>query len=170
MRKCNGCRFCCWSFDVSDVPSVIGFEVKIHNSHCSFECEKGCSIHELAKQPKTCIDFKCAYLQGKKIHRPDAFQEVLEEMKITMGNFIPAVNEKIDWDEAVQVIKETRTIPADIYAGGIKEIILPLDKEKDGSWMTTQERIEKWESLYNKYGIDLPKSAKEFYNTIFISP
>ena len=133
MRQCGECRFCCWSFNVTDVPSEIeGLKLKPCLESCPYECSGGCSIFGESSRPKECVEFECPYLKGDDIHRPDTFQEVLMELGGNMGNYVPTINISIPKEEAIRKIKETRTVPAGYLLGGKwVETILPLDKNGD---------------------------------------
>jgi hypothetical protein len=152
---CGECRFCCWSFNVHDVPDPIkGLDLKPARQHCSYECNQGCSIHELDKYPNACRTFECPYLQKKYIHRPDNFQTVLEEINIGVGNFIPAVPPHIPVKLAEDLIRENRTVPAYILIGNEwARVILSLDREDAKSWVVNETSVKLWGDLFNAYGV-----------------
>jgi hypothetical protein len=152
--KCGECRFCCWSFNVQDVPDPIKeLALKPARQHCLYECNQGCSIHGLEKYPQACNDFECPYLQGKYIHRPDNFQKVLEEMNIEVGNFIPAIPPDISIKMAECLIRENRTIPAFILIGNEwVKVILSLDREDAKTWIVNEKSVELWSDLFKIYG------------------
>lgn len=154
MRACGECRFCCWSFNVSDVPDPIQeLSLKPARRHCLFECNQGCSIHGLEKYPEACDQFECPYLQEYPIHRPDNFQEVLEEIGIEVGNFIPAIPPYVPVKMAECLIRDSRSVPAYILIGNewIK-VILSLDREDAKSWIVNEKYVELWGDLFRIYG------------------
>lgn len=162
MRQCDGCRFCCWSFNVTDVPDPIkGLELKPARQHCLYECSNGCSIHKQAEYPEACDHFQCPYLQGNYIHRPDTFQKTLEEMDIQVGNFIPAIPPYVPVNVAECLIKENRSIPAYILIGNewIK-VILSLDRENGKSWMVNEKSLGLWGDLFKIYGASIDTTVK----------
>jgi len=117
--------------------------LKSENAHCHHECEQGCAIHETLFQPVTCHDFMCPYLHDYPIHRPDVFQELL--ITGDMGNYIPMIPITMDSDEAAERIRTTRTVPAAILLdGGWTKVVLPLDREPDGSWSTNSDMNTLW--------------------------
>jgi len=169
-RECDGCRFCCWVYNITDIPDeAIGFEFKSALKHCQHECSKGCSLHGTIHKPSTCVEFKCPYLQDDDIYRPDTFQDLLEELNGNIGNYIPYISPIIPESEVRELIKKTRSIPACITVGdkGLK-FILPLDRDKDGSWSSTENNVRKWEELYSKYGEPLSDQIKENINVLMI--
>src|SRR5262245_40216388 len=105
MRKCNSCRFCCWSFAVTDIN-------KQALNHCGHECKQGCKIHEKSKYPPSCKLFICPYLNGEKIQRPDKYQNLLKELNGNIGNYIPAIPINFKAKEVKETILKTRSIPA----------------------------------------------------------
>lgn len=157
MRGCGDCRFCCWSFNVHDVPDPVqGLTLKPAREHCIYECKQGCSIHGLDQYPQVCDEFECPYLQGKQIHRPDNFQGVLEEIGIGVGSFIPAIPPHIPVKMAEILIRENRSIPAYILVGNewIK-VILSLDRENAKTWTVNEKSMQLWQALFNIYGSDI---------------
>jgi len=151
-RDCDGCRFCCWSFNVSDVPverrSLKVVELKRELTHCRHECQRGCDVHGTMFKPIICESFYCPYVSGVDIHRPDVFQPLLEELNGDMGNYIPAVSRAMDVEFAKDLIRETRSIPAAIMLEGQwVKLILPLDRQPDGSWVTTEHLHARWAVL-----------------------
>jgi hypothetical protein len=157
MRSCDGCRFCCFSFNVSDVPDEVrGFALKDALSHCRFECQAGCALHDKEEQPAVCREFRCPYLTGKMVHKPEVFQEQLEALNGNIGNYIPAINVAVPVAAACELIKETRSLPAYVFPSeGWRETVLPLDKE-NGSWSTPQAAVDAWAKLYEDSGVLLP--------------
>lgn len=150
---CEKCRFCCWIFNVTDVPDPIsGLELKPARQHCLYECNRGCSIHGLEKYPESCDHFECPYLQGQYIHRPDEFQKVLESLNISVGNFIPAVPPHIPVTMAEDLIKESRTVPAFILIGNEWiRVILSLDRTDGKSWVVNDKAVGQWSDLFRTY-------------------
>lgn len=137
MRECSGCRFCCWSWAVPKIN-------KPELSHCKFECAKGCSVHKQKEQPVECTDFKCPYLEGRDIHRPDSFQATLEELGGNIGNYIPSVLTSIPIDIANQRIRDTRTVPVSVINGEYwVNVIMPLDRDENGGWVTGDPNLWK---------------------------
>ena len=62
--KCDGCTACCTLLPIEAINKPI-------NTACQ-HCDLGCTIYE--SRPQTCVDFECAYLQGKNLPlslRPD---------------------------------------------------------------------------------------------------
>ena len=162
-RTCDGCRFCCWSFNVDvPVPSCLSvLEPKRELSHCAHECAAGCALHNDDLQPDICHNFRCPYIHGQPIHKPDVFQELLEAAVGNMGNYIPAVSSEVPIANAHSLIQNDRSLPAYILVGndfGGRWIytILPLDKNADGGWETNVESVAKWSELYRRYGVMLP--------------
>lgn len=151
---CGECRFCCWSFNVHDVPDpLLGLALKPAREHCLYECDNGCSIHREEKYPQACDEFECPYLKGKYIHRPDAFQKVLEDIEIQVGNFIPAIPPHIPIKMAECLIRENRSLPAYILIGNEwARVILSLDREDGKSWVVNDKSVELWVELFNIYG------------------
>lgn len=160
--KCDGCRFCCWSFNAHDVPDpLLGFALKPARQHCLFECEKGCELHGKKEQPQTCTDFKCPYLQGKYIHRPDSFQRVLEDMDVGVGNFIPAIPPYVPIKMAECLIKENRSVPAYILIGNEWiRVILSLDRQDAKSWVVNEKSVELWTKLFAIYGAPIDSTVE----------
>jgi hypothetical protein len=145
MRECSGCKFCCWSFNVHDIPDEVrGLELKPAFTHCQHECTAGCGLHNDVRQPTTCREFHCPYQTGEQIHRPDTFQSILEALGGNIGNYIPAIDETIPVDEAIALIQRTRSLPAFIINGGWERVILPLDRETDGTWKATEDMTTAW--------------------------
>lgn len=152
MRTCDGCRFCCWSFNAHDVPDPVqGFIMKPARAHCAFECSAGCELHDTPMLPQMCDQFKCSYLEGADIHRPDSFQ-FLEELECGIGNFIPAIPSSIPVRLAKSLILEHRTLPAFVILGEEwARVILPLDRNKDRTWTVKDSDIELWKKVFDIY-------------------
>jgi len=152
VRDCNGCRFCCWSFNVHDVPDKIqGIQMKPALQNCQYECSLGCSIHKDENYPPSCKDFFCPYLEGKDIYRPDTFQPILEELNGNMSNYIPTIPLNIPIEKAKNLIQKTRNIVASIIVGNEwVDIILPLDRNEDRSWTSNEDAVKQWRELYNE--------------------
>lgn len=171
IRECGGCRFCCWSFNV-DVPHPTLLDIiepKKKLSNCAHECEKGCTLHGKKEQPNVCKVFHCPYIRGENIHKPDVFQDELKDLKGNIGNYIPAVLSSIDIAATKELIRKTRTIPAYILIGNEwKEIIMPLDRDENGTWLLTGERLKPWEELYKRYNQALPEDIKKHINTVMV--
>jgi len=155
MKTCDGCRLCCWSFNV-DVPhptllSII--EPKRELRHCHHECERGCALHDNPQQPDICRTFQCPYIRDEEVHRPDTFQPLLESLNGNMGNYIPAVSTAIPIESARQLIADTRTILAYMLLDGRwLQTVLPLDKDANGAWATTEPMVSEWGRLYESFG------------------
>ena len=146
MKLCDGCRWCCYSYNV-EVPerprSLKVLVFKAENTHCRHECDKGCAIHNTSFQPVICHDFECPYQREYPVYRPDRFQELLQTGN--MGNYVPMVPLSMDATEAEQRIRTTRTVPAAILLEGTwAKVILPLDRELDGSWSTNSDMEALW--------------------------
>ncbi len=141
MRECGECRFCCWSFAVLDIPDELkGIETKQALTHCQHECE-GCAIHERDDYPEMCKTFICPYLSGDDIHRPDIFQEVLEQAKGNIGNYIPMIPTTRLIEDAEQLVRDTRSLPAAIMINNEwSYVMLPLDRKADGEW----DEVQPW--------------------------
>jgi hypothetical protein len=157
-KQCDGCRFCCWSFAVNAVPSPFNIlQSKKTLNHCPQECEVGCAIWTTSI-PAQCKNFHCPYIYGNDIHRPDAFQELLEKLAGNVGNYIPFVPSGVSVEETKALVLKTRTIPAAITMpnGGWKVLVMPLDREPDGTWYTNKSRAKNWVMLFNKHGYHLP--------------
>lgn len=154
MKQCDGCRFCCWSFNIPDIPNEIqGLTFKTALNHCEFECKNGCSIHERKDYPQICKEFVCPYLTGKAIHRPDTFQTLIKELNPTVGNYIPNIPVSVPIEKAKDLIKETRAIPAFITIRDTwAEVIVSMDREPDKSWSITKEVFGKWKDFLQQYG------------------
>lgn len=151
MRTCGGCRFCCWSFNVLDVPDEIkGLTIKEALTHCKYECDTGCAIHQQHEYPKGCKDFICPYLEGEDIYRPDVFQKVIEECGGDTGNFIPRIPTTIPTEKVHDLIKETRSVPAFILVGQWSKVILSLDRHADQSWNVSDDVAERWKQLISE--------------------
>lgn len=89
------------------------------------------------EQPEMCGAFHCPYQEREGLHRPDSFQETLESLGGNIGNYIPVIPDSIPIETANRLIRETRTIPAAVINGGQwVNVILPLDRNKDGGWVT----------------------------------
>jgi hypothetical protein len=146
---CNGCRFCCWAFNIEDIPdSVKGLDFKNERSHCKYECEKGCELHFEERKPQTCSEFTCPYLQGKDICRPDRFQPLLEELNGDMGNYIPAIPTNTESSLVETTIRDSRSLPAFILIGNEwVRVILPLDRNDDKTWKPNEQTTKLWEKL-----------------------
>lgn len=131
MNSCSGCRFCCWSWAVTELK-------KPALRHCGYECQAGCAVHNLVVQPAMCERFRCPYQERDGFHRPDSFQQTLEELRGNVGNYIPIVPVSIPVERANQLIRDTRTVPAAIIADGQwLDVILPLD-QKPGELVAIQ--------------------------------
>ncbi len=141
MRECGECKFCCWSFAVHDVPDALkGIENKPVFQHCQHECE-GCAIHERDDYPPMCKTFICPYLSGADVHRPDTVQQVLEQSKGNLGNYIPMIPAEMLVEEVERLIRETRSLPAAIMIENEwTYVMLPLDRKADGEW----EPVQPW--------------------------
>jgi len=150
MRECNGCKFCCWSFNVEDIPhkarSLKVLNFKPEQTHCWHECARGCALHGTFFQPPICHDFQCPYTSSEEdIYRPDTFQALIEELGGNMGNYIPMVPTTISVADARQLITKSRTIPAAFFCNGDwMKAIIPLDRNEDGSWVTTELMLDIW--------------------------
>lgn len=86
--KCDGCTLCCELFNIPWMNSPPGKRCK----HCN---GSGCDIYKNA--PKQCLDFKCAYLQMKKVSinmRPDKCGIIFEKIAddIFYGSLHPSYN------------------------------------------------------------------------------
>lgn len=150
MRSCDGCKFCCWSFNAHDIPDIImGLKLKPCLSHCQYECDAGCQMHNDPKLPKGCHEFYCPYIRGDDIHRPDTFLQVIEELHGTVGNYIPRVPTKVNVDAAKALMRETRSLPVFVLDGQWQKVILCVDRTKERGWGATEEQIYKWNKLLN---------------------
>jgi len=70
-----------------------------------------------------------------------------------MGNYIPAVSTAIPVENARQLITDTRTILAYMLLDGRwLQTVLPLDKDADGAWATTEPMVSEWGRLYESFG------------------
>lgn len=156
MSKCDGCSFCCWSFAVEDIPQHPDLKIlKPAQTHCDFELE-GCAIHNDEQYPHNCRVFRCPYLDGEDIHRPDTFQSVLEELGGNIGNYIPSIPRSVPVQRAVRLVCESRSILAVIILDAKwVRVAMPLDREEDGSWYPTQQVLEPWTALCLQYGVEL---------------
>lgn len=144
-RTCDGCRFCCWSWHVAETD-------KRGLSHCPHECALGCDLHGTPQQPDECQRFRCPYLRGAKIHRPDAFQPTLEALGGNLACYIPTVPESIPTAEAIEVIERTRSIPAGILIEGLwMRGVIPLNKNADGTWKVVGDIAAPWNQLTALY-------------------
>lgn len=166
--ECNGCRFCCWSYSVEDVPQQAKgpglriLQYKAPLSHCQHECEAGCSIHEQKGYPKECRDFRCPYLVGDSIHRPDTFQSLLVGLGGNLGGYVPTIPYVIPVLAASKLITETRTVLASrIFDYQWKKIVMPLDTETDGNWYPKEEFLPPWDELCTKYGVTFAQKGRE---------
>lgn len=159
---CDGCTFCCWSFAVEGMPQhpdLTVLTVKPELTHCEFEAI-GCAIHEAECYPEGCRIFSCPYLDGQDIHRPDTFQSVLEEVKGNIGNYIPSIPRSIPVQRAIQLIRETRSVLAEIiWDSKWTRVALPLDRDADGMWYPTGQLLAPWAELCLKYGVELVANA-----------
>lgn len=160
--ECGNCKFCCWSFNAKDIPDpILGLSLKPAREHCIYECKLGCSIHGLPQYPQPCSDFKCPYLQGKYIHRPDNFQVVLEEMNIEVGSFIPAIPPHIPVKMAESLIRENRSIPAYILVGNEwVRVILSLDRKDAKTWIVNEKSVGLWQNLFRTYGESIDSTVE----------
>lgn len=158
-RTCAGCRFCCWSFAINDIPDqTLGLWQKPALTHCQHECGNGCALHGLPEKPATCRQFECPYLLGDDVHWPDAFRPALE--KCAIGNFIPAVSTRVPIERAEQLIADTDSIPASIMINGEwTKVIMPMRKESNGTWRT--HALEDWRALYSEFGAEFDEAFTE---------
>ena len=164
IRECNGCKFCCWSFHVNGFADN---SMKLSLSHCSYECKKGCSIHGGEEYPYVCGGFICPYLTGENIHRPDTFQKVLEEAKGNIGNYIPTIPVNFDSAEVRKLIKKSRSVPASIIINDRwHHVILPLDRNENGNWVSTEEIVSVWEEFYNENSTEF--DSKNLMNVMIV--
>jgi hypothetical protein len=71
--NCGGCTLCCELFPVE-------WLAKPPNTHCAYECEAGCAIHDT--KLAECSDFECAWLQSgaPDALRPDRCGIVFEKL------------------------------------------------------------------------------------------
>lgn len=161
VRTCAGCRFCCWSFAINDIPDqTLGLQQKPSLTHCQHECGSGCTLHGAPEKPATCRQFECPYLLGNDIHRPDAFRPALDETKCRIGNFIPAISSRIPVERAAALIDATDSIPASIMiCGKWTKVIMPMRKESNGTWQT--HALEDWRALYSEFGAGFDESFTE---------
>lgn len=162
MRSCDGCKFCCWSFNVPEVPdSIKGLGLKPARQHCPHECSRGCAIHDRNNYPVVCNDFVCPYLDGEDMHRPDEFQGVLKELNGNVGAYIPAVPTLIPVQVAKQMIANTRTVPAFILVvDEWMRVILSLDRHPDRTWTVNQEPNDRWRDLFKLHGVHFDSRFK----------
>ena len=73
INKCGECTLCCDSLYIPELKKQAGTLC----SNC--ELTKGCKIYN--NRPKSCREFKCAYLQMEKVHidlRPDKCGVIFE--------------------------------------------------------------------------------------------
>lgn len=135
MRTCDGCKFCCWSYGVSEVP-------KEPLSHCAHECGAGCSIH--ADKPSQCREFDCPYIAGDAIHRPDTFQPFLEELGGNLLCYVPYVPLTVSVEKAKEIMQNTRSIHCAIKLDGWKPMVLSLD-QSSGAFGANQSQVDAWD-------------------------
>lgn len=159
-RECDGCKFCCWSFNV-DVPHPHLYEIvelKRELRHCHHECEAGCALHSTKHKPTGCQSFHCPFVLGDAVHRPDLFQEFVKQLDGTMGNYIPIVPDTINVEAAQDIIRKTRSLPAAILLNSTwVKLILPMDRSPDGTWRNNQGAINEWADFYAANNCDFPK-------------
>ena len=125
-------------------------------THCSFEIEDGCAIHESEHYPEGCRVFKCPYLDGEDMHRPDTFQQILEDLDGNIGNLIPVVPRSVPPMKAIELIIKTRSVlAAFVLESKWVRAVMPLDREADGSWYPTEQLLAPWADLCAKYGVSL---------------
>lgn len=84
MVECGECTLCC------ELPYIKELNKPTYTL-CSF-CDNGCTIHD--NKPKECSDFKCAYLQMKKVSvkmRPDNCGVIFEKLNndLMLGTINP---------------------------------------------------------------------------------
>src|SRR5262245_58234452 len=140
---CDGCRFCCWSWAV-DAAELQKKPLR----HCRHECRAGCALHATEEQPRICAAFKCRYLEGLPVHRPDTFQAMLLELDVEIGNFVPMIPASVPIHEAALLILKTRTILADIIVDQRWVTVpLPFDRQPDGSFRISADAIQAWNEL-----------------------
>lgn len=102
----------------------------------------GCAVHAKPKQPEACMEFHCPYQERDGLHRPDNFQSTLEELRGNIGNYIPAIPTSIPIETANRLIRETRTVPAAVINGGKwVNVIMPLDRDEKGGWVTADPAL-----------------------------
>ena len=72
MRECDGCTLCCTVLFVPEINKQRG-------TTCQ-HCNEGCVIHD--NRPESCVDFKCAWLQGdlEDEHKPDKVHFLIEKI------------------------------------------------------------------------------------------
>jgi len=86
-----------------------------------------------------------------------------------MANFIPHLSARVPVEESRELITSSRSVPASILQNGQwVEIIMPLDKENDGSWAVTEDRVIRWEELYARHGELLPLQMRQNVNVLII--
>ena len=144
-RTCGTCRFCCWAYTIKELskPSL---------EHCVHECAEGCRVHATHLQPKECVEFGCPYLAGDPIHRPDSFQEVLESSGMKTRSFVPWIPITIPLEEAIEMIRSTRTIMAGLFREGRWHLVSLILDPPAGQVFTGSHRAEsQWFELLKKH-------------------
>lgn len=144
MRSCDGCRWCCLAYGVSEIQ-------KRALCHCEHECSKGCSIHLMTGYPKECREFQCPYLNGDSIYRPDTFQPLLQRLGISLKSFIPWIPVVIPMKQSKKLIRRTRSILCAVKADKWELITLKLDQPKGDVFSGSDELREAWQELWDKY-------------------
>lgn len=172
MPTCDGCRFCCWSFRVNDMPDGSALLALTHCPHEAkenddpFVCisnetlvkvkEHGCLIHNEKNYPWGCAAFNCPYLTGVPCHRPDTFQDLLERMQGSIGNYIPVIPRTVPVKKAERLIAESRSVLAAVVLNDAWTMVaMPLDRDSLGNWFPTDELLAPWKELCGEYGFNL---------------
>lgn len=144
MRTCDGCRFCCYIYGVD----VLG---KPAGKSCSFECDSGCSIHK--DRPLQCADFKCPYLNGDQIHRPDTFKAILRRLQSNLVCIIPWIPQSVPPVAAERLIETSWSILCAVKTEtGWTPIVLDLTQQ-DNLYKGSKEQNEAWEKIIADYRI-----------------
>lgn len=173
MPTCDGCRFCCWSFRVNDMPDGSAL---LPLTHCPHEANEhddpfvcitdpcapkesqnhGCLIHDEKSYPWGCASFNCPYLHGMPCHRPDTFQDLLERLKGSIGNYIPVIPRTVPVKKAERLICETRSVLAMVILNGAWTMVaMPLDRDSLGNWFPVNDLLTPWKELCEEYGFNV---------------
>ncbi len=86
MRECGDCQLCCKLVEVPQLDKPLW-------TRCRYQDKtKGCAVHKLPLQPKSCMDFTCAWLDGRwdDDDRPDKTGVVIRQVfRMVKGTLTP---------------------------------------------------------------------------------
>lgn len=138
-RKCGDCRLCCKVMQVESIPEKFD---KPQGQWCEHAFNGGCRIY--LNRPKSCITFRCAWLQGAfgERERPDE-SHVVVALEMSVGQELKDANHRvIASDLPVWCVYEAW--PGVSRQPRAREIV----KEVEQMLVTTRDEPDKWAGPY----------------------